>query len=174
VKKKKEPELTKEEPAKPNVVVETKPQRVASAIKRPEKVKENVEEINDNTTQNASKPVGIISEKRRDEDEEGEKPVVENDKNEENVQSQNKGIKFDTKIRPGGIKDQTNSKPRANVNVTDLESIKNYVQEISRNANPIGKIIDFLPDDIESMNKELASWIKEQKMLKEKYDEEVK
>ena len=162
-----------EKPVVTNVVVETKPQRVASALKRPEKIKEHVEEINDNTQQNASKPVGIISDKNKDDDNE-EKSKEQTQVNEENVTSQNKGIKFDTKLRPGGIKDQAANKNRVNVNITDLESIKNYVQEISRNANPIGKIIDFLPDDIESMNKELASWIKEQKVLKDKYDEEVK
>lgn len=154
------------------MIVETKPQRVASALKRPEKIKENVEEINDNTQQNASKPVGIISDKNKEEEDE-EKPIAKQS-NEENVQTGSKGIKFDTKLRPGGIKDQGGNKNRVNVNITDLESIKNYVQEISRNANPIGKIIDFLPDDIESMNKELSSWIKEQKVLKDKYDEEVK
>ena len=61
-----------------------------------------------------------------------------------------------------------------NFNPLDLESIKNYVQEISKNSNPIGKIIDYLNDDVESMNKELQSWIKEAKNYKERYDEEVK
>jgi hypothetical protein len=56
----------------------------------------------------------------------------------------------------------------------DLESIKNYVQDISKNSNPIGKIIDFLQDDIDSMNKELQGWIKEAKTYKERFDEEVK
>lgn len=56
----------------------------------------------------------------------------------------------------------------------DLESIKNYVQDISKNSNPVGKIIDFLGDDIDSMNKELQGWIKEAKTYKERYDEEVK
>ena len=60
------------------------------------------------------------------------------------------------------------------INVIDLEAIKTYVQEISRNANPIGKTIDFIQDDIESMNKELLSWIREGKQYREKYEEEVK
>jgi TRAF3-interacting protein 1 len=60
------------------------------------------------------------------------------------------------------------------LNVADLEAIKNYVQDITKNANPIGKIIDFLFDDIESMNKELQLWIKESKTYKERYDEEVR
>jgi len=48
------------------------------------------------------------------------------------------------------------------------------VQDISKNSNPIGKLLDFLGDDIESMNKELQSWIKESKNYKERLDEEVK
>ena len=36
------------------------------------------------------------------------------------------------------------------MNINDIESIKNYVQEISKNSNPIGKITNFLGDDIES------------------------
>jgi TRAF3-interacting protein 1 len=175
VKKKKneEPKEVEQPITKPNVVVE-RPQRVASALKRPEKVKENVEEINDNQNQGGSRPLGIISDKNKDDDEDGDgEKKNQEEKEEENVQTVSKGIKFDTKLRPGA-KDANTGKPKPAVNVTDLESIKNYVQEISRNANPIGKIIDFLPDDIDSMNKELASWIKEQKILKEKYDEEVK
>jgi hypothetical protein len=62
----------------------------------------------------------------------------------------------------------------ASFNIADLQAIKNYVQEISMNANPIGKIIDFLQDDIESMNKEMHSWIKEAKTYKDRFDEEVK
>jgi TRAF3-interacting protein 1 len=62
----------------------------------------------------------------------------------------------------------------ASFNIADLQSIKNYVQEISMNSNPIGKIIDFLGDDIESMNKEMQSWIKEAKNYKDKFEEEVK
>ena len=60
------------------------------------------------------------------------------------------------------------------MNINDIESIKNYVQEISKNSNPIGKITNFLGDDIESMNKEMQTWIKESKNYKERLDEEVK
>jgi TRAF3-interacting protein 1 len=67
-----------------------------------------------------------------------------------------------------------NVKSEKTFNISDLQSIRNYVQDISMNANPIGKIIDFLGDDIESMNKELLSWVKEAKSYHDKYDEEVK
>ena len=48
------------------------------------------------------------------------------------------------------------------------------MQDISKNSNPIGKITNFLGDDIESMNKEMQTWIKESKTYKERLDEEVK
>ena len=70
---------------------------------------------------------------------------------------------------------EDNVKPTPkNLSVNDLEAIKNYVQEISKNSNPIGKIIDFLGDDVDSMNKEMQNWIKEAKNYKDRYDEEVK
>ena len=70
--------------------------------------------------------------------------------------------------------DNTKSTTTKTFSAADLESIKNYVQEISKNSNPIGKIIDFLGDDIDSMNKELQGWIKEAKTYKERFDDEVK
>jgi len=159
----------------PTVTVEAnvaKPARPMSSVKRPQKVKDDVQEINDNTQQTGgSKPVGIISDKDKEEDEEGGEKPKDEEAQEEPAAEPKTGIKFSTKLRPGAKDDK---KARPAVNVADLESIKNYVQEISRNANPIGKILDFLPDDIESMNKELNHWIKEQKVLKDKYDEEVK
>jgi hypothetical protein len=42
------------------------------------------------------------------------------------------------------------------------------VQEITKNCNQIGKLVDLLGDDIESMNKELANSIKDNKLYKER------
>ena len=63
-------------------------------------------------------------------------------------------------------------KPR--VDNVDLEAIKEYVQQITKNCNPLGKLVDLLGDDIESMNKELANWIKDNKVYKDRYDDEMK
>jgi len=60
------------------------------------------------------------------------------------------------------------------INIADLEAIKNFVQDITKNVNPTTKIVDFLYDDIESMNKELQSYVKESKTYKERHDEEVR
>jgi TRAF3-interacting protein 1 len=50
------------------------------------------------------------------------------------------------------------------VDHVDLEAIKEYVQQITKSCNPLGKLVDILGDDIDSMNKELANWIKDNKI----------
>ena len=60
------------------------------------------------------------------------------------------------------------------VDHVDLEAIKEYVQQITKSCNPLGKLVDILGDDINSMNKELAMWIKDNKIYKDKYDDEMK
>ena len=63
---------------------------------------------------------------------------------------------------------------KAKVDNVDLEAIKEYVQQITKNCNPLGKLVDLLGDDIDSMNKELANWIKDNKTYKDKFDDEMK
>lgn len=63
---------------------------------------------------------------------------------------------------------------KTTVNLKDLEGIKSYIHDISSNANPIGKLLDYLPEDIESMNKELQFWITEASKYNDKYEEELK
>jgi hypothetical protein len=63
---------------------------------------------------------------------------------------------------------------KAKVDNVDLEAIKEYVQQITKNCNPLGKFVDLLGDDIDSMNKELANWIKDNKTYKDKFDDEMK
>jgi hypothetical protein len=60
------------------------------------------------------------------------------------------------------------------VDNVDLEAIKEYVQQITKSCNPLGKLVDILGDDIDSMNKELANWVKDNKIYKDKYDDEMK
>lgn len=83
-------------------------------------------------------------------------------------------MKLDKKIFKHDITDAKAEETKVNVSKVDLESIKAYVQQITKNCNPLGKLVDILGDDIENMNKELANWIKENKTYKEKYDEEIK
>ena len=115
------------------------------------------------------KPKGMIQENGDDVDNEG-------------------GIKMDNIKIGGGIgmkmdkrifvhEDLTESKSevkKPRVDNIDLEAIKEYVQQITKNCNPLGKLVDSLWDDIESMNKELANWINENKKYKDRYDDEMK
>ena len=98
------------------------------------------------------------------------------------------GIKMDNIKIGGGVgmkmdkrifvhEDLTESKSevkKPRVDNIDLEAIKEYVQQITKNCNPLGKLVDSLWDDIESMNKELANWINENKKYKDRYDDEMK
>lgn len=74
----------------------------------------------------------------------------------------------------GAKKDDNEPISKSNINLKDLESIKNYIHEISLNINPIGNIIDYLPEDIDAMNKELVFWVNEGNKYKENLEEEIK
>ena len=43
----------------------------------------------------------------------------------------------------------------------DIEFMKKAIQVLCQSTNPLGKSIDFVTDDIESMNKEYEHWRKE-------------
>ena len=50
---------------------------------------------------------------------------------------------------PGGFTEQ------------DIEFMKKAIQVLCQSTNPLGKSIDFVTDDIDSMNKEFEHWKKE-------------
>jgi hypothetical protein len=86
-------------------------------------------------------------------------------------------IRIGSKIRVGqklGGGDNTEKVEKHTFNIADLESIKKYVQAISTNSNPIGKMIECLGDDVDAMNKELQSWIEESQKYKIDLDREIK
>ena len=60
-------------------------------------------------------------------------------------------------------------KPR--VNDFSLGAVKGCAQQITKNCNPLGKFVDLLGDDIDSMNKEYANWIKDNKLYNNRFDE---
>jgi TRAF3-interacting protein 1 len=153
--------------------------------KKPDRVLENTKEVTEEKT--STKPVtGIISEKgNKNEEKVLQKAKIEDDDLGSGPNKSNSLLKLDNagsmrieaklgKFSHNVAIDGEKNEKAASFNIADLQSIKNYVQEISMNANPIGKVIDFLQDDIESMNKEMQSWIKEAKTYKDRYDEEVK
>ena len=121
------------------------------------------------TTSKTDKPKGMISE--------GGKDLNENDSNPTDSIKIGGGIGMKLDKRIFVHEDLTESrsevkKPR--VDNVDLEAIKDYVQQITKNCNPLGKLVDLLGDDIESMNKELANWIKDNKLYKDRFDDEMK
>lgn len=50
----------------------------------------------------------------------------------------------------------------------ELELVKSMIQSICQNTAPLGKSIEFINDDIESMNKELVYWRKQYNASKTK------
>jgi TRAF3-interacting protein 1 len=160
-------------------------ERPKSTYKRPDRNPTEVKEMKEEENKNNKAPQGLISDKGGEEEEEGAEKVRK-EKDEEDFgstkQSNTKsgGMKLNTHIfkhrdviEDGESKEKVKKSGGGGLHV-DLESIKSYVQEITKNSNPIGKIIEYLGDDIESMNKELGGLIKESKMYKEKYEEEIK
>jgi hypothetical protein len=47
----------------------------------------------------------------------------------------------------------------------ELEMLKGMIQNICQNSTPLGKSIEFINDDIESMNQELLSWRKQYNVM---------
>jgi P2-related tail formation protein len=40
----------------------------------------------------------------------------------------------------------------------EIERLRGSVQTLTRAANPLGKLMDFLQEDVDSMQRELATW----------------
>ena len=40
----------------------------------------------------------------------------------------------------------------------DVDRLRSSIQALTRNVNPLGKILDFLQEDVEAMQKELVVW----------------
>lgn len=43
----------------------------------------------------------------------------------------------------------------------ELEQLRQFIQTVSRSANPLGKMLDYLQEDIDAMNQELKTWHEE-------------
>ena len=52
--------------------------------------------------------------------------------------------------------------------------VKSMIQSICQNTAPLGKSIEFINDDVESMNRELQYWRKQYHASKTKYQNELK
>lgn len=55
-----------------------------------------------------------------------------------------------------------------------IDGIKEYIQNISQSINPMGKIIQFIDDDVESMKREYDNWSKIYSNAKEQLEDKEK
>lgn len=39
-----------------------------------------------------------------------------------------------------------------------METMRESIQKLTRSVNPLGKLMDFLQEDIDSMERELTNW----------------
>lgn len=39
-----------------------------------------------------------------------------------------------------------------------MDSLRESIQKLTRSVNPLGKLLDFLQEDIDSMQRELSVW----------------
>ena len=54
----------------------------------------------------------------------------------------------------------------------EMVRLQDSVQDLCRSALPLGKIMDYLQEDVDSMNLELTSWRQEKKRHEERLEEE--
>jgi TRAF3-interacting protein 1 len=47
----------------------------------------------------------------------------------------------------------------------EVARLRDSIQTLTRSANPLGKLMDFLQEDVDSMQRELDTWRKENKEL---------
>ena len=45
----------------------------------------------------------------------------------------------------------------------EIDKLKGTIQTLTRSANPLGKIMDFVQEDLDSMQKEMDQWKREHK-----------
>ena len=56
---------------------------------------------------------------------------------------------------------EMDSRPAGTLNENDIEFMKKAIQILCQSTNPLGKSIDFVTDDVDSMSKEYEHWRKE-------------
>ena len=60
------------------------------------------------------------------------------------------------------MSDATKRKEREMVQ-KEIDKLRSAIQLLTRSANPLGKIMDFVQEDLDSMQKELEMWTRENK-----------
>jgi len=81
--------------------------------------------------------------------------------------------KYTKKI--GGVSAESKpSAPSGGFNENDIEFMKKAIQVLCQSTNPLGKSIDFVTDDIDSMSKEYEHWRKESIACQSQLEEQQK
>ena len=62
------------------------------------------------------------------------------------------------------------SERRENTAEFGIEDLKQNIQKITQNTNPLGKVVEFIDDDLENMNKECIRWIAIHREVSEKLE----
>eukprot|EP01017_Pseudomicrothorax_dubius_P002928 TRINITY_DN1027_c0_g1_i2.p1 TRINITY_DN1027_c0_g1~~TRINITY_DN1027_c0_g1_i2.p1 ORF type:complete len:453 (+),score=152.43 TRINITY_DN1027_c0_g1_i2:62-1360(+) len=174
--------------------------RPASATKRPPKIKSNVI-VEESGGKRGAAATNVIMDKKDDQDndemieknpakmEEGlryentdrQKPqAAQQDESNQEAGSKIKMGKIGraaVKKQPAGQEtgataSAVDQKPTSGVN--DMEFLKGVIQSLTQSVHPLGRSLDFITDDIESMNKELDYWRKQYLDYKARLQTELK
>eukprot|EP00026_Physarum_polycephalum_P000330 Phypoly_transcript_00330.p2 GENE.Phypoly_transcript_00330~~Phypoly_transcript_00330.p2 ORF type:complete len:604 (+),score=213.80 Phypoly_transcript_00330:151-1962(+) len=91
-------------------------------------------------------------------------PVIQDDNEQhgmlvKNILNTNKELQRGTKENGPSTTKIRDTKEMAKEKLQkEVEQLRESIQALTRGANPLGKCVDFVPEDIESMDKELESW----------------
>lgn len=73
-----------------------------------------------------------------------------------------------------GLQSVQSSNPGGGFNENDIEFMKKAIQVLCQSTNPLGKSIDYVTDDVDSMSKEFEHWRKEAINCTQALDEQRK
>lgn len=76
-------------------------------------------------------------------------------------QSPKKGVEIE---REAGVGEAGRARDRESTQ-KEVNKLRGSIQTLTRSANPLGKLMDFLQEDVDSMQRELDQWRKENKTL---------
>ena len=88
-----------------------------------------------------------------------------------------KEAKGDSKASAAAAWNQTANKaasmgPSGGFTEKDIEFMKKAIQVLCQSTNPLGRSIEFVTDDLDSMNKEFEHWRKESQSCQQKLKDE--
>lgn len=56
----------------------------------------------------------------------------------------------------------------------EVDKLRGTIQTLTRTTNPLGKLLDYVQEDVEMMQKELLDWRRQYRQLSEQLEEEQK